>query len=155
MKEKDYEENEKEINFINNYKENSIFLLNQKLSEDENIEEENQSLDLSSPKEINLEDIKVGKKILCPISNCFENCIIMIDPNFFEVNFDCGKHSKKFDIIKYIKYSGVCKNDKEKCFKCELTYEKIKEDKNNKILYKCYCGKNICKKCKKEHLDEN
>ena len=79
----------------------------------------------------------------------------MIDPYCFKVNYDCGKHHKNIDIIKYIKNSGISKDDKEKCFKCQLTYEKIKEDEENKILYKCYCGKNICKKCKQAHLDEN
>ena len=154
MKEKDFEENEKEINIINNNKENSILLLNAEILEDKN-KKERKSIDSSSLNEIDLEDIKVGNKILCPVPNCFENCIIMIEPHFFEVNYDCGKHNNKIDIIKYIKDSGISKNDKEKCFKCELTYEKIKEDEENKILYKCYCGKNICKKCKKDHLDEN
>ena len=155
MKENDYKENEKEINFINNNKESDLLSLNQKILEDENNEEERKSLDLSSLKEINLEDIKIGKKIYCPVQNCFNNCIIIIDPNFFQVNYDCGNHNNKMDIIQYIKNSGITKNEKEKCFKCNLEYEKIKQDEDNKILYKCYCKKNICKKCKKAHLDEN
>ena len=154
MKEKDNEENEKEINNINNNEDNNIFSFNQKKPEDEN-EEERNDLNLFDEDELILEDIKVGTKIRCPIENCFENCIVMIEPNFFQVSFDCGEHHDKLDIIKYIKKSGISKDDKEKCFECQLTYEKIKQDEDNKILYKCYCGKNICKKCKKTHLDEN
>ena len=161
MKEKENEENENEENEnnINISIDNIEMIENNNLLNNNieflNNEEERKSLDTFYIKEIKLEDIKVGTKIRCPFPNCFENCIVMIDPNFFEISFDCGKHNNKIDIIKFIKDSGISKEDKEQCFKCKLTYEKIKEDKNNKILYKCYCGKNICKKCKKEHLDEN
>ena len=153
MKEKDFEENEKEINNINNL-EMSILSFNQKNLEDENNEEE-QNLDLFQEDELMLKNIKVGSKVRCPIENCFENCIVMINPNFFEVSFDCGKHNGKLDIIKYVQDSGISKDNKEQCFKCKLTYEKIKQNEDNKILYKCYCGNNICKKCKQAHLDEN
>ena len=158
MKEKNDEEDEHENNInLNIDIEKSNSLHNSIISKDECNEEERKNLSLdSSLKEIKLENKKVViKKIRCPYPNCFENCIIMVDPNFFEVKFDCGKHNKKIDIIQYIKDSVISKDDKDKCSKCELTYEKIKEDKDNKILYKCYCGKNICKKCKKDHLDEN
>ena len=162
MKEKDEESEENENN--NNIKIDNIEMIennnnlqdnNLLIKEDEYNEEERKSIDTFYIKEISLEDIKIGTKIRCPFPNCFENCIVMIDPNFFEISFDCGKHNNKVDIIKYIKDSGISKDDKEQCFKCKLTYKKIKEDEENKILYKCYCGKNICKKCKKFHLDEN
>ena len=165
MKEKD-EENEENENNINISIDNIELIENKNLirnkdsnniliPEDEYNEEERKSLDIIYAKDIKLEDIQVGTKIRCPFPNCLENCIIMIDPNFFEISFDCGKHNNKIDIIKYIKDSGLSKDDKEQCFKCKLTYKKIKEDNENKTLYKCYCGKNICKKCKKSHLDEN
>ena len=155
MKEKDNEGNEKEINNIDDNIENNIVSFNQKNSQDENNEEEKKSLDLSYEDELVFKNIEVSKKIRCPIENCFENCIIMINPYFFDVSFDCGKHNGKLDIIKYIQESGISKDDKEQCFKCKLTYEKIKQDEDNKILYKCYCGINICKKCKKNHLEDN
>ena len=157
VKDEESEENENNILNIDNIEmiENNNLLNNNLLiQEDEDNEEERKSIDTFYTKDIKLEDIQVGTKIRCPFPNCFENCIVMIDPNFFEISFDCGKHSNKIDIIKYIKDSGISKEDKEQCFKCKLTYKKIKEDEDNKILYKCYCGKNLCKKCKKVHLDE-
>ena len=155
MKEKDNEGNEKEINNIDDNIENNIVSFIQKNSQDENNEKEKKSLDLSYEDELVFRNIEVSKKIRCPIENFFENCIIMINPYFFDVSFDCGKHNGKLDIIKYIQESGISKDDKEQCFKCKLTYEKIKQDEDNKILYKCYCGINICKKCKKNHLEDN
>ena len=128
MKEKENEENENEENEnnINISIDNIEMLENNNLLNNNieylNNEEERKSLDTFYIKEIKLEDIKVGTKIRCPFPNCFENCIVMIDPNFFEISFDCGKHNNKIDIIKFIKDSGISKEDKEQCFKCKLTY---------------------------------
>ena len=99
-----------------------------------------------------LEEIELSSKIICPNEDCFSNCIINIDPIFFDVNYDCGKHKDKMDIIEYVINSGNNKEDKEICDKCEETYEQLK--KNNGKLYKCYCQRNFCEKCKEEHLNE-
>ena len=156
MEEKDYKNNDEKNNILNNIdniieKEDNNNK-NIKINGEEN-EEERDSLDVSVDP-IKEEKAELGSKIRCPRANCFNNCIILIDPNNLQVNFDCGEHKNKMNIIDFVKKSGIIKEDKEKCSKCKETYEKIKTDKNNK-LFKCNCGKNFCQKCKKEHLDEN
>ena len=126
------------INYINN-KESTINL------EDEGKE----SIDLSN---IKLDEIEFGSKILCPEKNCFSNSIISLDPFSFEVNYDCGKHKNKMNIIEYALNAGKSKEISIKCFKCEKKYFDIQKEKN--MLYKCYCGNNYCEECKKNHLKE-
>ena len=46
--------------------------------------------------------------------------------------------------------SNLKQDNNEKCSKCSKKYEDLKKSK--KILYKCYCGKNICEDCKESHL---
>ena len=75
-----------------------------------------------------LEEIELSSKIICPNEDCFSNCIINIDPIFFDVNYDCGKHKDKMDIIEYVINSGNNKEDKEKCHRCEETYEQLKKN---------------------------
>ena len=168
MKEKDYEDNEINTNSNNlDYnKENNELLnidINPKEMEKEEPkdiqnEEKEESPDLLLTKE-EMQKIGIGSKILCPIKNCLENCIINIDPNFFEVSFKCmgEKHKKeeekKMDIINFVKKSILSKDGKEECFYCKND-EKIEKDSNNKILYKCYCDKIICSNCKNKHLEE-
>ena len=156
MEEKDYEENE--INAKNNIDNSSLSLSKRKISnysENEENEEKRQLLDLSFEKE-NEEKIEVGTKILCPKTNCFENCIIMVEPHFFEVYYNCmgtvHKETGKLDIIDFIKKSGKSKEKKEKCSICKKTYEVI--EKNGQKLYKCYCGKNVCENCNNLHPDK-
>ena len=110
---------------------------------------EEKSIDLS---EINLAEAELGSKIRCPEPDCFLNPIILIDPISFKVNCDCGKHKRKLDIIEYALKSGKVKDNKEKCFKCEKTYEDLKKKKIK--LYKCYCEKFFCKECKVHHINE-
>ena len=110
---------------------------------------EEKSIDLS---EINLAEAELGSKIRCPEPDCFLNPIILIDPISFKVNCDCGKHKRKLDIIEYALKSGKVKDNKEKCFKCEKTYEDLKKKKIK--LYKCYCEKFFCKECKEHHINE-
>ena len=154
MKEKDYEDNEliRTNSNISVLEKSNIIDLPFEIQKDKELYniEEKKYLNLSN---IKLEEIELGSKILCPEQNCFSNAIINIDPIFFDVNYDCGKHRNKMDIIEYVMNSGKSKEDKEKCFKCEETYNNLK--KENKKLYKCYCEKNYCEKCKEEHLKEN
>ena len=124
-------------NYINN-KESNIYL-----------EEERETINLSK---IKLDEIELGSKILCPEENCFSNSIVSIDPISFEVNYDCGKHKNKRNLIEYTLFAGKSKEINVKCFKCEKNYEKIKKEKN--ILYKCFCGNNYCEECKEDHLKE-
>jgi len=100
-----------------------------------------------------LDKIKLGSKIRCPKTNCFENCIINIDPNTLEVNYDCKENKDKMDIIDFVKESGIIKEGKENCSNCNKIYKDIKQ--NKKKLYKCYCGNNICEDCKNEHIEKN
>ena len=179
MKENDKEDNifneddEEEYKNDNNIRESNA---NQKLSifeKDNNLEdsedkklddfdeEERQSLsfDLNDEQErksminmIDLEDItQLGTKIRCPTKDCFSNSIIILNPVLFEVNSDCGKHQNKMDIIEFVKNSGISKEGKETCKICNISCQKIIENKN--ILYKCSCGKIICGKCKNTHLN--
>ena len=55
-------------------------------------------------KDVELIDIKLGSKIICPEDNCFLNAIISINPILFEVKSNCGIHERKLDIIKHNKY---------------------------------------------------
>ena len=97
-------------------------------------------------------EVELGSKIRCPEPDCFLNSIILIDPISFKVNCDCGKHKRKLDIIEYVLKAGKVKDNKEKCFKCEKTYEDLKKKKIK--LYKCYCEKFFCKECKEHHINE-
>ena len=104
-------------------------------------------------KDISLKDIdiKVGSKMKCPEQKCFANAIININPFFFDINTNCGEHTYKLDIIDFTK--KVFKEDKETCNICGKTYGDLKDSKIN--LYKCSCGKNICKKCKETMLSSS
>ena len=102
-------------------------------------------------KDINLEEIKMGKEIICPEDNCFSNTIIYLNPITFEIKSDCGKHKKKMKIIEFVEKSGK-KEEKDFCSICGGTYKEIID--NNKKLYKCYCGGNFCENCKENHLKE-
>ena len=114
---------------------------NEKENENENENDENN--------DINLEEIKLGSEIICPVDNCFLNAIISINPILFEVKSNCGKHERKLEIINYAKKSGKAKQEKECCEICKKTLKEIKINLN-----KCYCGKNICESCKEKHLKE-
>ena len=143
-------------NIINTNNQNNNFLENEHLNElniEDFDEEKRNSLDVIIPKEPTLEEIKLGSKIRCPKPDCFNNCIILINPNSFEVNYDCGEHTDKMDIIKFVKMSGILKEGMEKCHNCQKKYKDLK--KNNKKLYKCYCGNNFCDDCKEEHRNNN
>ena len=116
------------------------------IKEDKNEEEKEEE------NNINLEELKLGKKIICPEENCFSNAIISIDPVSFKVKSDCGKHKRKLNIIFFAKKSGLSKIEKECCSICNTTIKELEE--KEVILYKCYCGENLCEKCKEEHLKE-
>ena len=148
MKEKDDDDNIS-VNSRSNISDllNKSLLINSKINEEEN---DDISLDLSK---IQLENLEMGSKVLCPEEDCFSNAIIQICPIFFEVRYDCGKHRNKIDILQYVNNSGKSKEDKQICSKCQKTYDKLKEE--NKNLYKCYCGGNYCNDCKEEHLNKN
>ena len=113
------------------------------------LEEKGENIDSSN---IKLDEIEFGSKILCPEKNCFSNSIIIIDPILFEVNYDCGKHKNKMDLIEYAINAGKSKENNIRCFKCEQKYVNIKKEKN--ILYNCYCGNIFCGVCKEKHLKE-
>ena len=152
MKENNYEVKEGLININSdmNIASEKNDLLNNKVIGKDLIEEEKEPLDLSN---IKLEEIELGSTIFCPEQNCFSNPIISIDPIFFDVSCDCGDHKNKMDIIEFAIKAGKSKENNDKCFKCEQTYDNLKNEK--KKLYKCYCGNNFCKECKEEHLKEN
>ena len=136
-------------NSISNNNQNNIsFIKNEEEEEKDN--EKQKLIDLST---INLDEVELGSKILCPEKDCYSNAIILIDPIFFKVNSDCGKHNKKLDIIEYVYLSGKAKENKEKCSICEKTYEELLKGKIK--LYKCYCEKNVCEECKEKHLNES
>ena len=125
---------------------------------DSSQEDNNSSLNQSSFNDDDDDDeekkdiqIIIGSKIKCTNKKCFENSIISINPFFFEINSDCGRHIEKNNIFDFIKYSF--KEDKETCSFCNKTYGDLKNNKCN--LYKCSCGKNACENCKKDHLKEN
>ena len=151
------EKSDSNNNIINTNNKNNNLLENEYLNElniEEDFDEEKRTdLDIIIPKEPTLEEIKLGSKIRCPKSDCFNNCIILINPYSFEVNYDCGAHTDKMDIIKFVKMSGISKEGMEQCCGCEKKYKDLK--KNNKKLYKCYCGDNFCDDCKEEHINKN
>ena len=118
-------------------------------------EENKQSLDasiISQKKQINFNELKIGSKIRCCEEKCFSNAIISIEPHFFQVNSDCGKHKKKMDIFSYVFSSGSLKDDQEQCNYCNKNYQDLKKGKLK--LYKITCEKNICENCKKNHEKE-
>ena len=141
------EKGKKPIEIENKEKGNKIVEIENKEKEEE-IVFENYEEEL---KDRNLEEIKMGKKIICPEDNCFENTIINLDPITFEIKSDCGKHPKKMKIIDFVEKSGN-KEEKDFCYICKNTYKDILD--NKKILYKCYCGENLCEDCKENHLKE-
>ena len=155
MDEKDSEIEDENNNINTNNNINNNNLENNSINIDD--EERRNTIDTISSffEEEKFEEIKLGSKIRCPKPNCFENCIISIDPNSLEVNYECRDHKNKtkMDIIDFVKKSGITKEGKEKCSNCKKIYKDIKQ--NKKKLYKCYCGNNICEDCKKEHIEQN
>ena len=110
--------------------------------------------EIQSKSFFSLENIlKLGTKIRCPNKDCFSKSIIYLNPFFFEINSDCGKHKNKMNIIEYVKNSGISKENKEICFNCKKNYQY--SINNNKNFYKCSCGKNICQSCEDFHLKDN
>ena len=155
MKEND-NEIEDENNIINSNKSNSDLKIED--SNLLNIKNNSMNIEIKEKKSINdilkeLDKIKLENKFICPNQDCFENCIIIIDPNTLEVNYECREHKDKINIIDFVKQSSILKEENEKCFKCMKTYKEIKE--NNKKLYKCNCGKNYCEECKSDHIKQN
>ena len=162
MEEKDIENEIKDKNNIINMNSinNNIKIEENKSLDNiinDNDEENRKTIDMSFLKEEKVNEIKMGHKILCPKQNCYENCIIIIDPNSLGINYECGEHNNKnrMGIINFVQKSGISKEESEKCSntKCSKTYKEIKEAK--KKLYKCYCGQNFCEDCKNAHIKEN
>ena len=116
-------------------------------------EENRKFLDSSIASEININlgNLEMGSKILCPQENCFLNAIISINPFSYEIYSDCGKHKNKMDISNYVYNSGKSKEENEICSNCKKTYKYLLINKIN--LYKCSCGENICEKCKEKRKD--
>ena len=116
-------------------------------------EENRKFLDSSIASEININlgNLDMGSKILCPQENCFLNAIISINPFSYEIYSDCGKHKNKMDISNYVYNSGKSKEENEICSNCKKTYKYLLINKIN--LYKCSCGENICEKCKEKRKD--
>ena len=138
--------NEKEFNFNNDDNRKTNYLNEEErltLSHDlkEDLKKKSQNI------------LKLGSKILCPNKDCFSKSIIYLNPFFYDVNSDCGKHKNKMNIIDYVKNSGISKENKEFCDNCKKTYQFLIN--NNQNLYKCSCGKNICQSCKDLHLNNN
>ena len=96
-----------------------------------------------------LEDLKLGSKIICPEDNCFLEPIIFLESNYFEINYDCGKHKNKMDIMKFVKNSSQ-KEELIKCFSCNKKYKTIIKEKEKFFI--CFCGQTLCETCKKKHL---
>jgi WD40 repeat protein len=148
-----FTDSEEEINTNSNnkYSEHIDFSLKEKIFFNSYIKDENNNIDENEiDNNINLEEIKIGSRIICPEENCFQNTILSIEPYSFEIKSDCGKHINKMSIIKYVENSGAAKEEKECCSVCNTTYKDILQ--NNKKLYKCYCGRNVCETCKNGHL---
>ena len=118
----------------------------EKKEEEEEEKEEEEEID------INLQEVKLGSKIMCPEDNCFLNAIIEIEPVKFQIRTNCGKHKKTMKILNFAAKAGKLKEESESCSNCNKTYKDLEEKKNK--LYRCYCGKNICENCKKNHLIE-
>ena len=109
---------------------------------------------IASALDINLGNLEMGSKILCPEDDCFLNSIISINPYSLEIYSECrDEHKNKMDIFNYINKSGKSKEENQICDYCNKTFKNIL--KNNIILYKCSCGKNICQKCKEEKIKDN
>ncbi len=121
------------------------------ISNEENKESLDESI-INDKKEIDINNLKMGKKILCPEKNCFSNTIISIEPNFLTVNSNCGKHIKTNDIFNYVDLAGIKKDGKEQCNYCKKDYKKLKNE--NSQLYQINSQKNICENCKKSHINE-
>ena len=141
------------IDFFLKEKENSksLIKLNKEIEIEKENEKENEN-EFEENNDIDLEEIKLGSKIICPEDNCFLNAIISINPILFEVKSNCGIHERKLDIINYAEKSGKAKQEKECCEVCKKTIKEIIKNKIN--LNKCYCGKNICESCNEKHLKE-
>ena len=162
MKENINSDNEsEENNNISNNSEVIDFFLKEKEPSKSLIKEERISIEKEEEEEeqeqeeieINLEEVQLGSKIICPEDNCFLNAIIDIEPITFKIRSICGEnHKKKMKILNFAAKAGKLKEEKESCFICNTTYKDLEEKKNK--LYRCYCGKNICENCKKNHLKE-
>ena len=162
MKENINSDNEsEENNNISNNSEVIDFFLKEKEPSKSLIKEERISIEKEEEEEeqeqeeieINLEEVQFGSKIICPEDNCFLNAIIDIEPITFKIRSICGEnHKKKMKILNFAAKAGKLKEEKESCFICNTTYKDLEEKKNK--LYRCYCGKNICENCKKNHLKE-
>lgn len=94
-------------------------------------------------------DVKLGSKIICPEEDCILEPIIFLESNYFEINYDCGKHRNKMDIIKFVESSSQ-KEELIKCSLCSKQYKTIKEKREN--FYICLCGQTICQTCWAKHL---
>ena len=109
-------------------------------------------IDIDTHKYTTLDEIKLGSEIRCPVNKCFENCIIELNPAYFDISFDCGKHNNKINILDYAYNSGHIKDDFEICNICK---EKCKDIINNKKkIYKCSCKQTVCESCKEKHLQK-
>lgn len=116
----------------------------EKLSNVSNDDEEDSNYNLK-----NLEDIKLGSKIICPEDDCFLEPIIFLESNYFEINYDCGKHQNKMDIMKFVKNSSQ-KEELIECSSCNKKYKTIIEE--NEKFFICLCGQTFCEACKNKHL---
>ena len=109
-------------------------------------------IDIDTHKYNNLDEIELGSEIRCPVNNCFENCIIELNPAYFDISFDCGKHNNKINILDYVYNSGHIKDDIEICKICKEKCKDIIND--NKKIYKCSCKITVCESCKEKHLQK-
>ena len=144
--------NIKKSKTINSFIKNNSFnvSLNSKNEENRNFLDSS----IASALDINLGNLEMGSKILCPEDDCFLNSIISINPYSFEIYSECrDEHKNKMDIFNYINKSGKSKEENQICDYCNKTFKNIL--KNNIILYKCSYGKNICQKCKEEKIKGN
>lgn len=145
-------DNKEEKNNLEKKDENKEENKKERKKDEENEDEVKEDEEEEEEINIELDKIKLGKKIICPEENCFENAIISIEPITFQVQSDCGKHARKMNILKFAEKSGIAKIENEICLECKTSIKELVE--KEKILYKCYCGANICESCKKEHLKE-
>ena len=145
-------DNKEEKNNLEKKDENKEENKKERKKDEENEGEEKEDEEEEEEINIDLDKIKLGKKIICPEENCFANAIISIEPITFQVQSDCGKHARKMNILKFAEKSGIAKIENEICLECKTSIKELVE--KEKILYKCYCGANICESCKKEHLKE-
>lgn len=102
--------------------------------------------DDNDDKNINEENAKLSKDIICP--TCGENCLINFEEYIINLNKCDSKHSKNNILLNKYNKTQMIDESKIKCKKCKET----KSNTHKNIFYKCFtCNFDLCPLCKSKH----